>query len=401
MRARTGLTAGRGRDALGAAAFAVISLVPTLGQYGLVLGELPVRPDDAWRVLLIAGQTLPLAVRRRLPGTCLAVVGAAFAVMQCAGYAPSPAGLGLLAALYSAGAHLRRRRTLVAGTCVVAYVVLAVVLRALGSPETGWQLATFAPVLAAAWGVGEVVRVRAAAARSHAALVARSAVLDERARLARELHDVVSHHVTGMVVQADAAAFLLPASEERVRAGLAAISGSGRRALDDLRRLLDVLGSDDVAAGPPIGALGDLVADAGRAGQDVRLEEDGAPRGPDDVRLAVYRIVQEGLTNARKHAPGSPVHVCARWTAQCADVRVLSAAAPSGRVGPPVPSPVAPGGGHGLAGLGERVRLLGGRLTAGPADAGGWLLHAVLPLPTDPAASLTADSHAQEGPFHG
>lgn len=383
------------RDGAVAAAFAAVSLIPAFGPYGVVLGDLPTRDDDAWRVVLILGQTLPLALRRRFPAVCLALVGASFALFQALAYAPSPAGLGMLFALYSAGAYQRRRRALTAAAVVVAFGGLAVVLTALGSPERPWQLATFGLVLAAAWGVGELVRARAEASRTRAELAARAAVLEERARLAGELHDVVSHHVTGMIVQADAAAFLVPGDDPAVRRQLAGISGAGRQALDDLRRLLDVLRPDRPDAGPPAGTItgtiAELVDTARDTGLDVELDEGGTTRGPDELRLTAYRVVQEGLTNARKHAPGAAVRVSVRWTGPDVRLVVASSASPSPAVAPPV----TPSSGHGLQGLRARVERQGGTVRAEPTEAGGFVLEASLPFdPSHAPAPRAGDDRA-------
>jgi signal transduction histidine kinase len=282
----------------------------------------------------------------------------------------------VLFALYSVGAHQRRGRIAVASVSVAAYVCLSVVLTDLGSPERPWDLTTFGFVLAAAWGLGDLVRTRGTAARSSAELQARAAVFDERARLARELHDIVSHHVTGMVVQADAAAFLLPDGEQAVRSQLAGIAGAGRGALDDLRRLLDVLGTEGQSGAPQPGPLTDLTAGARRTGQSVELHEHGAPHGPAELRLAVYRVVQEGLTNARKHAPGAAVRVTTRWGAASTRVQVITVPVP----GTTQAGPAAPGSGRGLAGLRDRVERLGGDLTAAPAAGGGFALEATIPF---------------------
>lgn len=371
------------RDGLGAAAFAAVSLLPALRPEGLNLGELPERHSDALHVLLILAQTLPLALRRLRPATVLAAIGLAFALDQSLAYPPSPGGLGILVALYSAGAHQQRRRPLTIALGAVAYVVLATVLSFLGSPELPWELATFVLVLAAAWGPGELMHQRADAARLRAEEAARAAVAAERARLASELHDVVSHHVTGMVVQADAAAFLLPAGETSVREQLASIAGLGRRALVDLRQLLDVLGAQDAPVRPAIGTLDGLVADARAAGQLVGFEETGTEHAADEVRLAIYRIAQEGLTNARKHAPGARTQVSVDWAPPEAHIELATAPAAAA-----VRSAI-PGSGRGLAGLAERVRHLGGRFGAG-ADARGWFV-----LTADIPTGLADDTHDQ------
>jgi signal transduction histidine kinase len=361
------------RDGLGAAAFAAVSLIPALQPYGVVLGELPVRDADAVHTVLVLAQTLPLALRRRAPASVLAVVGVAFGLDQSFGYPASPAGLGVLFALYSAAVHQRHGRALSIGLGVVAYAALAVALVRLGSHEDAWGFITFFPVLAAAWGIGELVRLGASAARTRAQVAARTAVADERARLAAELHDVVSHHVTGMVVQADAAAFLLPPDEVRVREQLASIGDHGRRALVDLRQLLDVLGTETAPTTPAVRALAELVAEARGAGQSAELDESGKPSAVDEVRLAVYRIAQEGLTNARKHAPGARTDLRVSWGGR--EVRIVVATAP------PPPGAVAalPGSGHGLNGLAERVRRLGGAFEAGPDERGWFVLSADIP----------------------
>nr|WP_240977876.1 histidine kinase [Planctomonas sp. JC2975] len=370
-------------DSLGAVALAVISLVPALRSYGLALGELASRPADPLHIVLILAQTLPLAARRIAPGWVLGVVGLAFALDQCLGYPASPAGLGMLFALYSAAAHLSRHRGLAITISVVAYVALAAALTWLGSREQPWDFATFALVLAAAWGVGDVVRLQMAAARTRADRAAHDAVSDERARLAGELHDVVSHHVTGMVVQADSAAFLLPADETVVRRQLESIADGGRRALADLRQLLDVLGPEGAATSPAIGDLRDLVSDAQRAGQPVVLHESGDPVGTDELRLAVYRIVQEGLTNALKHAAGASTEVRVDWGPSEVHVRLVTQA-----VGQASDGPVAPGSGRGLAGLGERVRRLDGRLRADADPSGAFVLEAVIPVTVADGAGI-------------
>lgn len=366
------------RDGLGAAVFAAVSSVPALQPYGVVLGELPVRDADAAHAVLVLAQTLPLALRRSAPASVLAVIGVAFALDQAFAYPASPAGLGVLFALYSAAAHQRRGRALSIGLGALAYAVLAVVLIRLGSREDAWGFVTFLPVLAAAWGIGELVRLGAAAARTRAQDAAHAAVAGERTRLAAELHDVVSHHVTGMVVQADAAAFLLPPDEARVREQLASIADHGRRALVDLRQLLDVLGNDAVPTGPAIGALADLVADALAAGQPVAFDEVGTPSPVDEIRLAVYRIAQEGLTNARKHAPGARTELRVSWGGP--EVRIVVATAAETASAAPAAAAV-PGSGRGLDGLAERVRRLGGRFEAGPDDRGRFVLSAGIPRP--------------------
>ncbi len=142
-------------------------------------------------------------------------------------------------------------------------------------------------------------------------LSAQVAVTAERARIARELHDVVTHHVTAMVVQADAAQYLLESAPDRAGESLTAISGTGRRALTELRSLLGVLEATGDAADrtPTLGKVSDLVEQARLSGQPIEWTEHGRPIEQSvDVELAVYRVVQESLTNALKHATGHPDH---------------------------------------------------------------------------------------------
>src|SRR5690554_5800184 len=138
--------------------------------------------------------------------------------------------------------------------------------------------------------------MRAAAAHDREIASAQAAVMDERARMARELHDVIGHHVTGIVVQAEAATFLLPEDEARLRHEFTAIAASGRTALKDLRQQLDLLDGASPSTSPAISALEDLVAASKATGLHVDLSEVGRPTGSDQLRLAVQRIAQEGLT---------------------------------------------------------------------------------------------------------
>jgi signal transduction histidine kinase len=201
----------------------------------------------------------------------------------------------------------------------------------------------------------------------------------ERAGIARELHDVVTHHVTAMVVQAEAARYLTD-QPEQAEASLKAIAGTGRQALTELRHLLGVLDPghrSPSAAGadraPLRGRIGDLVGQVRAAGQPVELHEQGVAREePGAAELAAYRVVQEGLTNALKYAPGVQTAVHVRHSADVIDVDVVNDA-PAGA------ARITRGSGRGLAGLRERVVVLGGELSAGPRPDGGYTVHASIP----------------------
>jgi signal transduction histidine kinase len=339
-------------------------------------------------IALALAQAVPLAARRRFPVAVLAVTGAAFAVDQALGYPTTFASLGVYLALYSVGAHQERLRRTTAAVATIGYMALALVLHHLGSPLGFGDYAVFYLVTAAAWLAGRVMRRLREQELQRRRLAAEAAGAAERARIARELHDVVTHHVTAMVVQADAAQFLLGSDPQRVAAGLTSVSDTGRRALTELRYLLGVLEATGEAArpdrAPAQGAIADLVEQAKAAGQPVEFIEAGE-RGsrPAAVELAAYRVVQEALTNAMKHAAGEHTEVLVNHHAGHVEVEVLTngRAAPEG-VGARASAPAAlglPSGGRGLAGLRERVGVLGGELEAGPSPQGGFAVRARIP----------------------
>nr|WP_269440660.1 histidine kinase [Micromonospora tarapacensis] len=206
---------------------------------------------------------------------------------------------------------------------------------------------------------------------------ARRAVLEERTRIARELHDVVAHHMSMIAVQAETAPYRLTAVPDPARAEFAAIADSARAALTDMRRLLGVLRSEaedpQIAPQPSLAELPTLVATARRAGMAVTLETDVAAEPSAAVGLAAYRIVQEGLANAARHAGGAAVRVTIRDRAGGLAVGVVNAG------GSASARPDAKGGGQGLTGMRERAVSLGGSLTAGPTGDGGYAVDAVLP----------------------
>lgn len=373
------------KDGVLALTLTLLAFVPTLSHLGAQIGDLPERPANALGVGLVLAQTLPLAVRRRWPSACLTVIAGAFAVHQALGFATTFASVGLYLALYSAGAHQIRFRHGLVVVASAGYAVLAVALDRLGSPQSTPDYLAFCLALAAAWLVGSMVRTRRTEEAKQRRLAAEVATAAERARIARELHDVVTHHVTAMVVQADAAQFLLTSAPERAGEGLTAVSDTGRRALTELRYLLGVLeatgesaSADPAGAGraPALGRVGDLVEQARRSGQPVEFSEQGErrPQGV-DVELAAYRVVQEALTNAMKYAGGKPTRVLLRHGDEHIGVEVTTdgpAAAPDTRK----PDPA---GGRGLAGLRARVRMLDGELEAGSRPGGGFEVRATIP----------------------
>jgi signal transduction histidine kinase len=382
------------QDGALAAALTAAGLVPQTQGYGVAMGQLSLQHPDVLAGALTVAQSLPLALRRRQPALCLAVIGGAFAAYQSLGYPSTLASVGLLVALYSAGAHARRFRRQLGAAASATYVALAIVLHTLHAPQGLADYVTFYLVLLACWGAGAWVRARRAADTERQSRDAQEAMAEERARIARELHDVVTHHVTAMVVQADAAQFVADGPDraaapesaaaapgqnaDSLSESLSAISGAGRQALAELRHLLGVLDApggtaDGEATGraPTLGRLRDLVGQTRRTGQPVELIEDGE-RGPlaASLELAAYRVVQEALTNAVKYAPGRRTVVHVRYGDELSiDVSTDGPVIPAGAFAP----------GRGLTGLRERVSRCGGELTAGGLPGGGFSVQARMP----------------------
>lgn len=347
------------RDLPLALLFAGISFIPVFHGSGTQLGDLPARPMDGWAWVAIAAQALPLAVRRRLPAVCLLLVSAGFVFDQLRHY-HTFAGNALAIALLSAGAHLHRFRRTMIVVLSLAYLPLAVTLDRMGSPEGIEGFALFYLVVCLAWGAGSWLRsyrMSEAERRRHVAEATRTA---ERARIARELHDVVTHHVTAMVVQTESARYLTGAPDKLDRT-LSAVTDTGRRAIADLRHLLDLLTPEhDGEVRPAIGPVSELVDQTRAAGQPVEFTQEGEPAASaGSAEFVAYRIVQETLTNALKYARGCPTTVQVRYRETQIAVDVVSSGAASN-------PPDSPGrGGRGLAGLHDRVSALSGEFDAG------------------------------------
>ncbi|GAA0517502.1 two-component sensor histidine kinase [Paractinoplanes deccanensis] len=354
------------RDLPFAVVLTAVALVPSWHQHGTRLADLvPERPFGPVGVLVVAVECLPLAVRRRWPAAALALVFAGFAGDQLLGF-HTIGGTALAVALVSAGTHVDRHRPATMVTASAAYAVLMVALSragSVGAPDAVLFYACFA----AMWGIGSALRLGrlAEAERTrHAEEAARAA---ERTRIARELHDVVTHHVTAMVVQAEAARYLT-AAPERLDETLTAVSGTGRQAIAELRHLLDVLHPGHG------GDMRALVEQTRRAGQPVELvEQGGSPETPGGAEATAYRVAQEALTNALKYDHGARTTVTVRYGAGEIDVRVSTDGSGVGTA--------APGGsGRGLRGLRDRVGTLGGDFDAGPRPEGGFVVTARIPV---------------------
>jgi signal transduction histidine kinase len=343
-----------------------------------------------WVVVLASlALSLPLAARRRYPLAVELVVGAvavAMAAWLVNGYEGVSPLIPVLIAAYSTAVHARGRAAL-AGLAV-ALVVPGLIALVMGS--TVWGDYVFPNlILGLGWLAGWLVRSRTElAARLHEEavraedereLLAEIAVADERRRIARELHDIVAHSMSVMVVQAGGARRILDRDPARAADAAAQIERTGREALTEMRRLLGVLGVDaERTPQPGMDQVDELVGRARAAGLPVELEVEGDRRRlPAGVDLTGYRIVQEALTNTMKHAASAPTSVRVRYGNDALELQI----ADRGTVAPRLDDP-----GHGLIGMRERVRVVGGELHAGPRAGGGFDVRARLPLIREAAA---------------
>jgi signal transduction histidine kinase len=227
----------------------------------------------------------------------------------------------------------------------------------------------------------EAAETRATVAERERDAAARIAVAEERARIARELHDIVAHAVSVMVLQVGAVRHKLPDSLAEDRDALTDVERAGRTALAEMRRLLAAMRDDgdeaELVPQPGLDGLASLRAEIGRAGLPVELHVDGEPFPlPRGIELSAYRIVQEGLTNALKHSRATKADVTVRYRPGEVQLEVRDNG---------VGSATTDGMGHGLVGIRERVKIFGGEMTAGSANGGGFLLNTRLPLSRDRA----------------
>ena len=365
------------------------------------------RSADVWAVGLNLACALPLLVRRRYPVTVALVVTSAYMMLGFLAYASFAGSAAVLIAIYTLGicAGVLPGLTITLAASAVSMLYLYVrreELAAGGTAVDAWVVAAQLLVYLGVWIVARTVRTRrlylaeledrADRLERTASAELRAALAEERARMARELHDVVAHHVSVMTVQATAARRMLDRAPERSVEAMQAVEETGRAALMEMRRLVGALrGVDtpaDIAAGPRkddlspqpgVGELAPLLARAREAGLEVDLTVVGEPRQlPTGVDLAIFRVVQESLTNTLRHAGPTRAAVLLRYEPTAVVVGVTDDGsrrrAVAGRaVGSDRP-------GHGLMGMRERVSLNGGVLRTGPRSVGGFEVHARLPL---------------------
>jgi signal transduction histidine kinase len=246
-------------------------------------------------------------------------------------------------------------------------------------------------VLGGGWVAGRAMRIHRRRSATLISAVAReqqraaTAAQEERTRIARELHDIVAHAVSVMVIQAGAASEVLGTDPAGAVQALDSVRSTGRQALDELRRLLGVLraGQEDIGIAPQPGLdrLPALVTQVSGPGLAVGLQQSGVrPQMPASLELAVYRIVQEALTNTVKHAGATRADICIGYDLHSVEIRVLDDGCG--------PTSEASSGGHGLGGIRERVAMFGGSLSSGPRPGGGFQVLARLPLTSPEVAAL-------------
>jgi signal transduction histidine kinase len=344
------------------------------------------RDPDILAVALAVATTVPLVWRRRAPLPALVVSTAAITLICLREYPVDPLPIAVLFLTYGVAAYASLRRAQI-GLAIV--VVALLVIWASDPPDFGAAgLSLNLALFIATWLAGLAMRSRAAAAaarlaeaeeraEAHRQQAARS-VAEERLRIAQDLHDVVAHSMSVIAVQAGMGAHVIDRQPAEAKQALESISRTSRATLHEMRHLLGVLrGDDGQRAHVPAPGLGDLpalVEQVRSAGVPVELQVDGQPSGvPLGVDLSAYRVVQEGLTNVIKHAGAATAAVHVRYAPGEIVVEVSDDGRGAGATARDN------GGGHGLAGMRERVAVWGGTLHAGPVAGGGYRVLAHLP----------------------
>ncbi|MDQ0941651.1 sensor histidine kinase [Streptomyces sp. V1I1] len=358
-----------------------------------------VEPRTAAAVIVLL-LSLVVALRRRMPERML-VLAAVLGVAQLAlDVEVNPADFAMLVIIYTLAAHdgsrWASRLALVGGLSAAPLAQVRWPMEDTGAGGKIFFTIVMSATFALAWVLGDSIRTRRAyfaqleerATRLEREREAQSkvAVAAERARIARELHDVVAHNVSVMVVQADGAAYVMDAAPDQAKQALETISTTGRQALAEMRRLLGVLRTGDAKESgeyvpqPDVRQIEDLVEQVRCAGLTVDFKIEGTPRAlPSGVELTAYRIVQEALTNSRKHG-GPEVGASVRLVYFDDGLGLLVEDDGRGAAHEMYEDGGADGRGHGLIGMRERVGMVGGTLDAGPRPGGGFRISALLPL---------------------
>ena len=366
-----------------AVGLAGISLLPFLS------GAPNVGPPGAVTVLLLLLESLPLVLRRRYPLEVMLVVVSATIVQIgiLPANVPLQSGLGILVAIYTIGERLDRRLSL-GLTALTAVLVAVLFVGHAGLSEALQSLIQTELILGVAWLLGDASRIRrlyTLALEERAQERTRRAIVEERDRIARELHDIVTHHMSVIVIQAGGGSRAVDRRPEEARSAFDAIARTGRQALSDMRRMLGILGErgqEGVDPMPRLDGLDALVAEVRAAGLSVELAVHGEARPLDPgLELSAYRIIQEGLTNTLKHAQGGRANVTVRYGPAGLDIAI------DDERGPGTASTVeAAHDGRGLVGMRERVAMFRGTFDAQPTPTG---FRVTAHLPVDDASSAS------------
>ncbi|MFF3177860.1 sensor histidine kinase [Streptomyces sp. NPDC057900] len=351
-------------------------------------------------VPVVVGLSVVVALRRRAPEKMLLLAIAMGVAQLIFGVRPTTANFAMLVITFTVATVGERWASRLALTCSLCAAGLSQ-LRWPNQDPGSWAQKLFIVIVMTvpfvlAWVLGDSMRTRRAyfdqleerAARLEREREAQSkvAVAAERARIARELHDVVAHNVSVMVVQADGAAYVMDTAPDQARQALETISSTGRQALAEMRRLLGVLRTGDVPESgeyvpqPDVQQIEDLVDQVVQSGLAVDFKIEGTPRPlPSGVELTAYRIVQEALTNTRKHG-GPNAGASVRLVYFDDGLGLLVEDDGRGAAHELYEDGGADGAGHGMIGMRERVGMVGGTLDAGPRPGGGFRISALLPL---------------------
>lgn len=381
-------------DGLLALLVTAVALVSFVGRLEQVLetehGSVHFNPPDTLGAVLLLCGTVPIAWRRRYPLLVFLVTSGAFFAYFESGYAPPPLPYSLIVVMGTLAAAWTPRRS---ASAVVAVVIAMLLLYFTHhSPITDDYFVAYLVAILAGWAVGygiQLSRARAALVEERTIQLARErdtltrlAVEQERARIARDLHDIVAHHVSVIVAQAGAAQRVLDRRPDEGRRALHSIETTGRQAMVEMRRMLGVLtlaaDTEPAPAQHGLGQLASLIEHTQHGGLRTELQVRGIPRIlPAAVETSAYRVVQEALTNALRHAGAAQVRVIVDYQDAVLGLRIRD----DGRGG----APAGDSTGRGLVGMRQRVTMLGGRLWAGPLPDGGFEVAADIPVPSGAA----------------
>lgn len=376
--------------------------VVLLGLSGMSMAVMPKSGTERMAaVLIILGLCVVVALRRRAPEKMLLLAIAMGVAQLVTGVGPGVANFAMLVIVFTVATVGERWASRLALVCSLCAAGVSTLRWPQEEPQGGWAQQTFVVIVLTvpfvlAWVLGDSMRTRRAyfsqleerAARLEREREAQSkvAVAAERARIARELHDVVAHNVSVMVVQADGAAYVMDAAPDQAKQALETISSTGRQALAEMRRLLGVLRTGDAQESgeyvpqPDVDQIEDLIEQVRQAGLAVDFKIEGTPRPlPSGVELTAYRIVQEALTNTRKHG-GPDAGASVRLVYFDDGLGLLIEDDGRGAAHELYEDGGADGAGHGMIGMRERVGMVGGTLDAGPRPGGGFRISALLPL---------------------